>query len=121
MILYRRLPAAVASLLSVLAAATALAVPLVAPQEPGSAIGEPVGPLEGLTLRSESLRLDLRPLAAGREHLVVEAEYRLTNDGAARRLPMIVATGGPRLLEEVPPGLWLDDAPAALAPRPSAA
>jgi hypothetical protein len=121
MIFPRRLPAAVASLLSALAAATALAVPLVAPQEPGSPLGEPVASLEGLTLRSESLRLDLRPLAAGREHLVVDAEYRFGNEGATRRLPMIVSTGGARLREEVPPGLWLDDVPAALTPLPTGA
>jgi hypothetical protein len=31
---------------------------MVAPQEPGSALGEPTGPLDGLVLRSENLRLD---------------------------------------------------------------
>jgi hypothetical protein len=101
-----------------LLALTLLVDPMVAPQEPGSALGEPTGTVDGLTVVSESLRLDLRPLGAGREHVLVESEYRIVNGGARRSVTLTWPTGGARLLDEIQGGVWLDNTPVALGAAP---
>ena len=111
------LPSSAASILT-LALAVLLVEPMVAPQEPGSALGEPTGDFERLTVLSESLRLDFQPLGAGREHVVVESEYRIVNGGAPRTLTLTWPTGGARALEDMQGGVWLDDTRIPLAPAP---
>jgi hypothetical protein len=111
------MPSSAASLLP-FALAALLVEPMVAPQEPGSALGEPTGAFEGLGVVSEILRLDLRPLGAGREHVVVESEYRIVNGGPRRTLVLTLPTGGARLQQDAQGGIWLDDTRVPLEPAP---
>jgi hypothetical protein len=110
-------PTGAASLLT-LALAALLVEPMVAPQEPASALGEPTGTFEGLTVLSERLLLDLRPLGVGREHVVVESEYRIANAGGRRSLTLTFPTAGGRLRDDVQGGAWLDETRLPLAPAP---
>lgn len=104
------------TLLAALAGA-ALALPallagnMANPVVPGHRVGEPSAALAGVVVERESLVIDLRPLA--RPALpVVEATYRLRNDGPARELPLVfvadaLADGG---------AVWLDGRPVPVTP-----
>jgi hypothetical protein len=105
--------------LAALLAAAALAAPallaanMANPVQPGDVVGEPSAALAGVTVEREALSIDLRPLER-RAPAVVEATYRLRNDGPARELPLVfvadaLAAGS---------GVWVDGrpVPAALSP-----
>lgn len=58
------------------------------PVDPGDRVGEPAAALAGVVVERERLEMDLRPLER-RESAVVEAVYRLRNDGPARELELV--------------------------------
>ncbi|HSU13113.1 hypothetical protein [Longimicrobium sp.] len=71
---------------------------MAAPPEPqtvhrGSPLGEPAGGLRDVFIEHETLRMDLRPLAKARP-AIVEAVYRVRNDGAARTLDLVFVANG---------------------------
>jgi len=88
-----------------LAVAAVLALPfaaawgnMAAPPPPrtvhrGSPLGEPAGGLRDVWIEHETLRMDLRPLARARPALV-EAVYRVRNEGAARTLDLLFVANG---------------------------
>jgi hypothetical protein len=59
----------------------------------GSPLGEPAGGLRDVFIEHETLRMDLRPLARARPALV-EAVYRVRNDGAARSIDLLFVANG---------------------------
>jgi hypothetical protein len=61
------------------------------PWRAGSVAGEPNG-LEAVVIETETLKIDLRPLADGKPALV-EATYRLRNDGETRTTELVFVTG----------------------------
>ena len=96
-----------APLLLLLAAAPALAN-MANPVQPGTPTGEPAAALEGLRIAREVLTLDLRPLGRGREVGLVEALYRVVNEGPARAVPLdFLALGDDVRAAEV----WVDERP----------
>jgi len=60
---------------------------------PGSSVGEPAGGLRGVVIEHEALRLDLRPLARGNP-VLVDAAYRVRNDGPARAIDLLFVANG---------------------------
>jgi hypothetical protein len=60
---------------------------------PGSVAGEAMGGLRDVFIEHETLRIDLRPLGKGRP-VLVEAVYRVRNDGAARALDLLFVADG---------------------------
>ncbi len=89
----------------------------VTPPEPGTFLADATGPFEELTLASESLRLDLRPLAAADPHVVVDVQYWISHRASTRRVRLIWPTAG------VGPGTiggaWLDERPLTVEEAPS--
>jgi hypothetical protein len=59
----------------------------------GAPLGEPAGALRGVFIERETLRMDLRPLRDGKPALV-EAVYRVRNDGPARTLDLLFVANG---------------------------
>jgi hypothetical protein len=59
----------------------------------GAMVGEPTGGLRDVVIERETLRFDLRPLAAGKP-VLVEAAYRVRNEGAARTLDLLFVADG---------------------------
>src|SRR5262245_22733097 len=57
------------------------------PHQPGDPLGEPYGGLEAVTILRETLSIDLRPLLTD-SPAIVDATYRLRNDGPARSLDL---------------------------------
>jgi hypothetical protein len=71
---------------------------MAAPPEPytvraGSTLGEPAGGLREVVIEHETLRLDLRPLAKGKP-VLVDAAYRVRNDGPARTVDLLFVANG---------------------------
>jgi hypothetical protein len=58
------------------------------PSRPGDVLGEPAGALSELHVEHESLLIDLRPLEQGAPAMV-EATYRIRNDGAPRTVDLL--------------------------------
>lgn len=71
---------------------------------PGERVGEPLGDLKNLHIERETLLIDLRPLEDGRPALI-EATYRVRNDGDARRLELVFVAAG--LLPPEGAGGWV--------------
>jgi hypothetical protein len=59
----------------------------------GATAGEPAGGLRDVTIEHETLRMDLRPLAHANPAMV-EAVYRVRNDGPARGLDLLFVANG---------------------------
>lgn len=59
----------------------------------GSRLGEPAGGLRSVSIEHETLRMDLRPLADAKQ-AIVEAVYRVRNDGPARTLDLLFVSDG---------------------------
>jgi hypothetical protein len=60
---------------------------------PGTSAGEPAGGLRDVVIEHETLRLDLRPLEDGKP-VLVDAAYRVRNDGPARDLDLLFVADG---------------------------
>jgi hypothetical protein len=93
-----RVPSAAAALLLLMVPRAAAWANMAAPPEPhtvhaGSRLGEPAGGLRGLFIEHETLRFDLRPLSK-RRPVLVEAAYRVRNDGPARALDLLFVANG---------------------------
>ena len=93
----RRFSAATLLLLLFVPRATAWAN-MAAPPEPhtlrpGSRVGEPAGGLRDVFIEHEALRFDLRPLAKGKP-VLVDAAYRVRNDGPAREVDLLFVANG---------------------------
>jgi hypothetical protein len=93
----RRVSIAIAIVLLAVPAALAWGN-MAAPPEPltlhsGSRLGEPAGALAGVAIEHETLDIDLRPLKAEKPALV-EAVYRVRNDGPARTLDLLFVANG---------------------------
>src|SRR5215212_3901402 len=88
---------ALAAVLLCVPAATAWAN-MAAPPPPqtvhrGSRLGEPAGGLRDVFIEHETLRMDLRPLTDAKP-AIVEAVYRVRNDGPARTLDLLFVADG---------------------------
>ncbi|HEX8244479.1 MAG TPA: hypothetical protein VF541_13315 [Longimicrobium sp.] len=59
----------------------------------GARLGEPAGGLRSVFIEHETLRMDLRPLKDGKP-AIVEAVYRVRNDGPARTLDLLFVADG---------------------------
>lgn len=90
-------------------AVLANAGPPVPPVRPGAAFTEPLPVIEGIVIEHEVLTLDLRPVADGRA-AVVDATYRLHNDGAARSVDLVFIAAA---LGQGDSLVQLDDQPVA--------
>jgi len=94
-----RIPSIIAIALFLLAIPRATAwANMAAPPDPqtvhaGSSVGDPMGGLRDVVVERETLRFDLRPLAEGKP-VLVEAAYRVRNDGAARALDLLFVADG---------------------------
>ncbi|MDB4950916.1 MAG: hypothetical protein JWM27_3565 [Gemmatimonadetes bacterium] len=115
-------PPTSAAVKALLLAAAVLAVPasargnMASPVHPGARVGEPASGLEHLVVVHESLRIDLRALAKG-DPAVVQAVYRVRNDGARRTVPLLFVADG--LLDEGS-GVWMDGLPVPSLPAKAA-
>lgn len=98
-------------LLALLVAAPARAN-MADPVQPGDPVGEPSAALAALSVVSERLAFDLRPLAEGGA-AIVEAVYVIQNPGAARTLPLVFVAPA---IEAEGTGVWVDGRPVAFAP-----
>lgn len=78
----------------------------------GRVVAEPDG-MKGVRVLHEALVLDLRPVAGG-EFAHVEATYRFRNDGPARQLELLFATGANEIAGFA---VVLDGTPVPSAPR----
>jgi len=78
----------------------------------GRVVAEPDG-MKGVRVLHESLVIDLRPVAGG-EFAHVEATYRFRNDGPARQLQLLFATGANEIAGFA---VALDGAPVPSAAR----
>lgn len=78
----------------------------------GRVVAEPDG-MKGVRVLHESLVIDLRPVARG-EFAQVEATYRFRNDGPARQLELLFATGANEIAGFT---VTLDGTPVPSAPR----
>lgn len=74
-----------------------------APLRPGGPAGEPAGGLRDVVVEHELLQIDLRPLAKAKPAMV-DATYRIRNDGAARTVRLLFVADGLGGAGEV----WLD-------------
>jgi hypothetical protein len=78
----------------------------------GRVVAEPDG-MKGVRVLHETLVIDMRPVARG-EFAHVEATYRFRNDGPARQLELLFATGANEIAGFT---VTLDGAPIPSAPR----
>jgi hypothetical protein len=78
----------------------------------GRVVAEPDG-MKGVRVLHEALVIDLRPVAGG-QFAHVEATYRFRNDGPARQLELLFATGANEIAGFA---VTLDGAPVPSAPR----
>lgn len=78
----------------------------------GRVVTEPDG-MKGVRVLHESLVIDMRPVAGG-QFAQVEATYRFRNDGPARQLELLFATGANEIAGFA---VSLDGAPVPSAPR----
>jgi hypothetical protein len=90
---------------------------MAAPPEPhtvhaGSRLGEPAGGLRDVVIEHETLRLDLRPLAQGKP-VLVDAAYRVRNDGPARAIDLLFVANG---LARGATGVTVDGRPVPSTP-----
>jgi hypothetical protein len=90
--------------LQALASMTALAN-MANPVKAGNALGEPSVDLKSIRIERETLTIDLRPLASG-SPAMVEAIYRVRNDGDERKLDLIFVANA---MTVEGGGVWLDD------------
>src|SRR5688500_2611724 len=60
---------------------------------PGTSAGEPAGGLRDAVIEHETLRFDLRPREDGKP-VLVDAAYRVRNDGAPRELDLLFVADG---------------------------
>jgi len=81
------------------------------PSSGGQVVAEPVG-MVGVDIRSETLIIDLRPLATNGLALV-EAVYHLHNPGPEKKLDLLFASGSANIAGFQ---VWLGDRPIACAP-----
>lgn len=77
------------------------------PIREGNAIGEPSGDLKSIQIERETLQLDLRPLAQG-STAIVEAVYKVRNDGESRTLELIFVANA---MTSEGGGVWLNEQP----------
>lgn len=114
-----RRAAALAALLTVATPALANMAEPPAPQtvRAGTVAGEPSGVLRRVAVVEERLRIDLRPLARDGSGLV-EASYRVRNDGAAAEATLWFVAEG---FTGEGHGVWLDGRPVSSQPVREAA
>lgn len=89
---------------------------MAAPWRSGDSVGEPSADLRGMTVQSEALRLDLRPLgqlknAQDRAFVLVEATYQILRKGSPKSVELVFVAPGQDGHAEV----WLDDRPQTFA------
>ncbi len=99
-----------AALAALLVPAAAALANMANPVHAGDRVGEPSAALRGISVVSERLHLDLRPLA-NVGHAVVTADYRLRNGGAARQVELLFVADA--LMADSTASVTIDGRPVA--------